>query len=154
MLYADALAGLTFFANGLSDSFELERHLFVCGDNLVEIIGDFSGESRPRYGKADAEVAFFHSFEALQDGGKALRHRWFQYAHWIAVISILPAEGRFNCCRHPWSSWVGSGNSAFSDRVRRPLVTMYKRTNAGLQRADRCIAEIGGCLLRVFVANF
>ena len=84
--------------------------------------------------EANTEIAFFHRLQALQNRSQALRHRWFQRAGWIAVISILPADGRFNGRRHAGCSWVGSDHSALGEPCDSPNSDLPRRTNAGVQR--------------------
>ncbi len=72
---ADALASLAFLADGLADALQFAGHLFVGGDNLVEMVGDFAGQARPRNGQADAEITVFHGLQPLQDHRKIIRRR-------------------------------------------------------------------------------
>src|SRR5689334_3632903 len=112
MFHADALPGFTFFTYRQTNPLEFEGHLFVCNNDFIEVVCNFPRQPGPRYRKANAEITFLHGFEALQDGGEAFRHWWFQCPSWIAVISILPADGRFNGRGHAGCSWTGSDHSA------------------------------------------
>ncbi len=42
-LHADALAGLAFFSHRLAYTLQLERHLLVRCDNLIEVVGNLTG---------------------------------------------------------------------------------------------------------------
>ena len=72
LLDADALAGLAFFADRLANALQLQRHLLVGGDDLVEVVGDLAGQSGPGDGQAHAEVAVLHGLQALQNHGHVL----------------------------------------------------------------------------------
>jgi hypothetical protein len=72
---ADTLAGFALFADGLADALELAGHLFVGGDDLVEVVGDLAGEAGPGAGEAHAEVAIFHGLQAHQNDGEVVGHR-------------------------------------------------------------------------------
>ena len=100
MLDPDAFARLAFLADRLAHALQLERHLLVGRDNLVEVVGDLARQPRPRDGQAHTEIAILHGLQALKNGSQALRHRRFQRADRVVIIAILPADGRFNGRRH------------------------------------------------------
>ena len=47
VFHADAFAGLSLFTHGLADPLQFEGHLFVGGDNLVEVVGNLARQPGP-----------------------------------------------------------------------------------------------------------
>src|SRR6266852_6256955 len=62
----DALAGLAFAADHLADIFELMRHAFVGGDDLVEGVGNLAGKTGPVGRQPHREIADPHRLQGLQ----------------------------------------------------------------------------------------
>ena len=71
-LNADALAGLALFSDRLAHALQLQRHLLVGRDDLVEVVGDLARQPGPGHRQAHTEVAVLHGLQALQDGREIL----------------------------------------------------------------------------------
>jgi hypothetical protein len=72
LLNTNPFASLAFLPNRLSNALQLQRHLLVGRDNLIEAVGDLAWQSCPGNRQAHTEISVFHGLEILQNDGKEL----------------------------------------------------------------------------------
>ena len=70
-----ALARSAFLAHHLPDALQFLRHLLVGRDDVVERVGDFSGQPGPGPRQAHGEIAVAHGLQACQDYAQIGGHR-------------------------------------------------------------------------------